>query len=185
MSAVTRFPRTEIEPRRPLGRLPRARNGGRQGRLAGRLGGPGDEVNRVDRPAGDITCLACAASYLFFCSSSLLHHFYSFFRSFYLCFLLPIRFLFASSLRLFSTILLVSFASASCVSPHRSDAQIVRVLDAEAKLLESLKEERRHPPLLNALHGNETVSDAEAHLRDALDRLIKANAEMRATLKNR
>jgi len=60
-----------------------------------------------------------------------------------------------------------------------------RVLDAEADLLEKLKDERRHPPLVKKLHADDLTSEAETHLRDAIDALIKANAEMRSALNNR
>ena len=72
----------------------------------------------------------------------------------------------------------------SCVSSHRSDAQMLRVLEAEAKLLEDLKVERRHPTLLKKIHSDDAVSQAEEHLRDAIDALIKANAEIRSTVKS-
>lgn len=62
---------------------------------------------------------------------------------------------------------------------------MLRVLEREAKLLDSLKDQRRHPKLLKKLHADDTVSVAEAHLRDAIDALIQANAEMRSTLKTR
>jgi len=62
---------------------------------------------------------------------------------------------------------------------------MLRVLEREAKLLDSLIEQRRHPKLLKKLHADDAVSEAEAHLRDAIDALIQANAEMRSTLKTR
>jgi len=60
-----------------------------------------------------------------------------------------------------------------------------RVVEAESDLLEKLKDQRRHPPLVKKLHSDHLTSDAETHLRDAIDALIKANAELRSALSNR
>ena len=185
MSVAARLPFAEIEPRRPKGRPPRARNGGRQGRLADRLGGPGDEVNRVDRPAGGTTCLACLTPHSTFFCSRILHHFVFLLVSLPCTTLHHIRFPSPSLLRFAAATAILSFASSSCVSAQRSDAQMRRVLQAESDLLEKVKDERRHPPLVKKLHSDSLTSDAETHLRDAIDALIKANAELRSALNNR
>lgn len=60
-----------------------------------------------------------------------------------------------------------------------------RVLEAEADLLEKLKVERRHPPLVKKLHSDDLTSEAETHLRDAIDALLKANAELHSAINTR
>lgn len=177
---------SHIQTRWPEGRAPRAGSGRRQGRLADRRGGPGDAVNRVDRPAGDITCLACwflLFAVRFLCT---LFHVGSSLASLSRYFLHPIRFSSASSRRLAAVALVIVFASSACVSTQHSDAhQMRRVLEAEDDLLQKLKVERRHPPLIKKLRSDETLADAEDHLRDAIDALIKANAELRSAVNNR
>lgn len=182
MNGATVFQMTSC---RHEGRLPLDGECRRNGRLADRCGGPGVADNRGRRPAADISCLACKLLHFFRHFCSFLHHIgsslVSFSRSISSHFRLP-----STSLRyLFPVVLSFPCVASACVSTRRSDAQMARVLESEAKLLENLKEERRHPPLIKALHGNETVAEAETHLREALDALIRANAEMRATLENR
>lgn len=118
-------------------------------------------------------------------TSILLHHIGFLFGYFSRLFLHQVRSFFASRSVFFVAAFIAAFASTGCVSSHRADAQMLRVLDAEAKLLGSLKEERRHPALLKKLHGDETIAEAEIHLREDIDELIKTNDEMRSTLKNR
>ncbi len=55
--------------RRVLARALRSR-----ARAAKLCGGPGAAGNRVARPAGDTTCLACPPPFSIFCLRSILHH---------------------------------------------------------------------------------------------------------------
>lgn len=175
----------QIPSPRPEGGASLAGVSRRSGRLADRPGGPGDGVNRGQRPAADISCLACWLSLFTFWSSSFLFHIGFSLRSFSRSFLHHIRFSPVSPRYFLFASLFVVLVSPGCISARRSDSQMLRVLEAEAELLERLKEERRHPPLLKALHGDEAVAGAEARLRDAIDALIRANAEMQTTLKRR
>ena len=185
MRAATCNSLAEVEPRRPEGRPPRARNGGRQGRLADRLGGPGDAVNRVNRPAGDITCLACPPPHSLFFVFSFLHHIGSSLVSLSASFLRRFSLHSVASPRFLVVIAILALSSSACVSPRRSNAQMDLVLSAQAVLLEKLKVERRHPPLVKKLHSDDMTSAAEMRLGDAIDELIKANAELRSALRNR
>ena len=174
----------QFESCRPEGRLPSARNGGRKGRLIDRPGGLGGAANQVEKPAGGTTCLACLPAHLSFSVLSFSLHFGFHLVSFFRSLLHYFRFSFCSAFRFVPVIFVFCFASSSCVSSHRSDAQMLRVLEAEAKLLEDLKVERRHPTLLKKIHTDDSMSQAEEHLRDAIDALMKANAELRSTVKS-
>ncbi len=148
-------------------------------------GGPGDEVNRVDRPAGDITCLACLAHFLvfrfrlFFCQFGF--HLASFFR------IRPAHFILSTrSFALgFFVLFICSHFTTGCATSRRADAQMLRVLKAEDALLLNLKEDRRSQELAKKIHRDPTISAAEERLRDSVDALIKANAELRSAIKNR
>lgn len=175
---------SQFESCRPEGRLPSARNGGRKGRLVDRPGGLGGAANQVEKPAGGTTCLACLPSHFAFSVFSFLSHSGFHLVSIFRSFLHHSRFSSLSALRFVPVFLIFCFVSSSCVSSHHSDAQMLRVLEAEAKLLEDLKIERRHPTLLKKLHTDDSVSQAEEHLRDAIDALMKANAELRSTVKS-
>lgn len=170
---------------RPTGRIPGARIGGREGRLADRLGGLGGEANQGRRPAGDITCLACPHRRSPGSIWLVLHHLVSHFVSSSRFFLRRLYFSFTSLRLPIAAVFALFFLTPACTTPSRSDAQMLRVLDAESQLLEKLKEERRHPPLLKKIYSDDSLAQAEANLRDSIDALIKANAELRSTVKQR
>lgn len=175
----------QTESFRPSGLLPIAGFSRHRGWLTDRPGGLGDAVNQVERSAGGTTCLACWFLHLAFIFYSFLLHIVFSLRSFFRSFLHQIPLSSVSPRYLLVATLFITFLSPACVSPRYSDSQMLRILKAEARLLESLKQERRHPPLLKALHNDETTSEAEMHLRDAIDALIRANGEMQTTLRNR
>lgn len=179
------FQRISFDVFRPTGRIPGARIGGREGRLADRLGGLGGEANQGRRPAGGTTCPACPHRRSRFSVLVTLHHLISHFISSSRCFLHQSANLFRTSLHFAFVAFALVFLSSACTTTSRSDSQMLRVLDAESQLLEKLKEQRRHPPLLKKIYADDALAEAEANLRDSIDALVKANAELRSTVKQR
>lgn len=170
---------------RPSGGFPLAGASQRNGRLADRRGGMGDAVNHVDRPAADISCLACWFPHSAFSFCSFLHHIGFYLKSAFHSVLHHIRHFLTSQHSFLIAVSVFIFVSSGCVSSRQSDSQMLRVLKAEAHLLNQLKEERRNPQLLKSLHRYENVAEAESRLRDAIDALIEANAEMQSAIKDR
>lgn len=72
-----------------------------------------------------------------------------------------------------------------CASRDRSDSQMLRVLNAENDLLEKLQRERRGKVLTQKLEADEVLAQAENDLRDSIEALIKANAELRLAQRQR
>lgn len=62
-----------------------------------------------------------------------------------------------------------------CASINRTEESIIDILAKENVLIEKVKLERAESKVSEAVHKNESLKKAEAHLILALDEILKAN----------